>query len=431
MALLAKERIKDPIEERDLKTAEDVRDCLKDPFGETVRLQVSAVIRATNIIERCHRQLTKVTKGKSIFPIDDALLRMLYLVTQDVTGKWTVRVRDWSLAPARLMVFFPTAQSPSPDRTGSRSTLCLTRPFSRSQIATGSYPEDYSRCHPPSGGRLMTLRDSPAASLRRIPAPGIDRSTARSRLAAIPPRDGRHTRKMREGAGLGSLSGYARSLPGGALPRLLRSRCALQDVEEAGGDHQPAVHELDLRRELDRPAGRFDGVLPRHERVPLLPDEDLRAISIDRHSDQRIRQTITFASQATPAARSFPSGEKSTDVTLSILLTFCIHRIRPVLASDRVIAPPTALLEVALGRAHGNGDLGVHGRALPPTATSCPSGEKVTAHGEPTLRQSMKARSCLPVLTFHMRTTGAPCTPNATIRPSGEKAALPPVPSSV
>jgi|GEM_PF-4955918 len=69
MALLAKERIKDPIEERDLKTAEDVRDCLKDPFGETVRLQVSAVIRATNIIERCHRRLPGAgSEGGRAFP---------------------------------------------------------------------------------------------------------------------------------------------------------------------------------------------------------------------------------------------------------------------------------------------------------------------------------------------------------------------------
>lgn len=69
--------------------------------------EVRRVIYTTNIIESYHRQLRKVTKGKSIFPSDDALLKMLYLVTQDVTRKWTVRVRDWGLVLAQLMVFFP------------------------------------------------------------------------------------------------------------------------------------------------------------------------------------------------------------------------------------------------------------------------------------------------------------------------------------
>jgi transposase-like protein len=39
------------------------------------------------MIESYHRQLRKVTKGKSIFPTDEALLKMLYLVTMDVTRK--------------------------------------------------------------------------------------------------------------------------------------------------------------------------------------------------------------------------------------------------------------------------------------------------------------------------------------------------------
>ncbi|GEB30463.1 hypothetical protein BPA01_00430 [Brevibacillus parabrevis] len=36
-----------------------------------------------------------MTKGKSIFTTDEALFKMLYLATTDVTRKWTGRVQNW------------------------------------------------------------------------------------------------------------------------------------------------------------------------------------------------------------------------------------------------------------------------------------------------------------------------------------------------
>nr|WP_312148564.1 hypothetical protein [Paenibacillus odorifer] len=39
------------------------------------------------MIESYHRQLRKVTEGKSIFLTDEALLKMFYLATVDVTRK--------------------------------------------------------------------------------------------------------------------------------------------------------------------------------------------------------------------------------------------------------------------------------------------------------------------------------------------------------
>ncbi|MDT3429205.1 transposase-like protein, partial [Paenibacillus forsythiae] len=54
-----------------------------------------------------HRQLRKVTKGKSIFPTDEALLKMLYLATMDVTRKWTGRVQNWGQMLLHLSILFP------------------------------------------------------------------------------------------------------------------------------------------------------------------------------------------------------------------------------------------------------------------------------------------------------------------------------------
>jgi transposase-like protein len=69
--------------------------------------EIRKIIYTTNMIESYHRQLRKVTKGKSIFPSDEALLKMLYLITQDVMLKWTGRIHNWGQILLQLAIFFP------------------------------------------------------------------------------------------------------------------------------------------------------------------------------------------------------------------------------------------------------------------------------------------------------------------------------------
>jgi transposase-like protein len=69
--------------------------------------EIRKLIYTTNMIESYHRQLRKVTKGKSIFPNDESLLKMLYLVTQDVMLRWTGRIHNWGQILLQLSVFFP------------------------------------------------------------------------------------------------------------------------------------------------------------------------------------------------------------------------------------------------------------------------------------------------------------------------------------
>jgi transposase-like protein len=47
--------------------------------------ELCRIIYTTNVIEGFHRQLRKPTKSKSVFPSDESLLKMLYLITMDVT----------------------------------------------------------------------------------------------------------------------------------------------------------------------------------------------------------------------------------------------------------------------------------------------------------------------------------------------------------
>lgn len=58
------------------------------------------------LIEDYHRQLRKVTKGKSIFPTDDSLTKMLYLATMEVTKRWIMRVQNWGQILSLFMIYF-------------------------------------------------------------------------------------------------------------------------------------------------------------------------------------------------------------------------------------------------------------------------------------------------------------------------------------
>lgn len=68
--------------------------------------EIRRMIYTTNAIEGFNRQLRKVTKSKSIFPSDQSLLKMLYLVTQDISKKWTQNLRGWSQILAQLSIHF-------------------------------------------------------------------------------------------------------------------------------------------------------------------------------------------------------------------------------------------------------------------------------------------------------------------------------------
>ncbi len=51
--------------------------------------------------------MAKSNKRRAIFPSDDALMKMLYLVTQDVMKKWTGRVHNWGQILLQLSIYFP------------------------------------------------------------------------------------------------------------------------------------------------------------------------------------------------------------------------------------------------------------------------------------------------------------------------------------
>ncbi len=64
------------------------------------------IIYTTNALENFNRQLRKVTKTKTAFVSDDALLKQLYLVMIQVTDRWTMPVLHWQDILVQLMIFF-------------------------------------------------------------------------------------------------------------------------------------------------------------------------------------------------------------------------------------------------------------------------------------------------------------------------------------
>jgi putative transposase len=68
--------------------------------------EIRRLIYTTNIVEALHRQFRKVTKSKTIFPNDDSLKKMLFLAYRDISKKWTMALRDWSIVISHFSVIF-------------------------------------------------------------------------------------------------------------------------------------------------------------------------------------------------------------------------------------------------------------------------------------------------------------------------------------
>ncbi|MEG0181788.1 MAG: IS256 family transposase [Peptostreptococcaceae bacterium] len=68
--------------------------------------EIRTIMYTTNIIEGLNRQFRKVTKTKSTFPSDQSLLKMLYLASQNIMKKWTMRYRNWDSIYNQLSIFF-------------------------------------------------------------------------------------------------------------------------------------------------------------------------------------------------------------------------------------------------------------------------------------------------------------------------------------
>jgi transposase-like protein len=74
--------------------------------------EIRTIIYTTNAVEAVHRQFRKVTKARSLFPNDDALKKMLYLAYRDLSKKWTMPIRNWSVVLSNFSIIFEERLEP-------------------------------------------------------------------------------------------------------------------------------------------------------------------------------------------------------------------------------------------------------------------------------------------------------------------------------
>jgi len=67
---------------------------------------IRRIIYTTNTVEGFNRQLRKVTKSKSVFPNDRAVLKIVFLAARNITDKWTSPIPKWGLVAQQLSIHF-------------------------------------------------------------------------------------------------------------------------------------------------------------------------------------------------------------------------------------------------------------------------------------------------------------------------------------
>jgi len=71
-------------------------------YSEDIR----KVIYTTNAIESLNNSLRKVTKNRNSFPSDEAAIKLLYMALKNIKKKWTMPIRNWSLAIHQFSIYF-------------------------------------------------------------------------------------------------------------------------------------------------------------------------------------------------------------------------------------------------------------------------------------------------------------------------------------
>lgn len=69
-------------------------------------LVIRKAIYTNNPIESYHRQIRKHTKNKGVFPSDQAVLKLVYLLSRNIMAKWNMPVHNWALVIQQLAIIY-------------------------------------------------------------------------------------------------------------------------------------------------------------------------------------------------------------------------------------------------------------------------------------------------------------------------------------
>ncbi len=68
--------------------------------------EIRRVIYTTNAIESLNNSLRKVIKNRNSFPNDETAIKLLYMTLKNIKKKWTMPIRNWSLAIHQFSIHF-------------------------------------------------------------------------------------------------------------------------------------------------------------------------------------------------------------------------------------------------------------------------------------------------------------------------------------
>ena len=68
--------------------------------------EIRKAIYTTNAIESLNRSLRKISKNRGVFPNQESLLKLYYMVLERVVKKWTMPIPNWSEALNRFAIEF-------------------------------------------------------------------------------------------------------------------------------------------------------------------------------------------------------------------------------------------------------------------------------------------------------------------------------------
>ena len=69
--------------------------------------EVRTAFYTTNAIESLNSSYRRLNKQRSVFPSPQALLKSLYISTNEITKKWTMPIRNWGLVRGELVIMYP------------------------------------------------------------------------------------------------------------------------------------------------------------------------------------------------------------------------------------------------------------------------------------------------------------------------------------
>ena len=62
--------------------------------------------KTSNAIEAVNSALRKVTRGKSAFPNESSVYKVLYLRIKELEGKWKKLIKNWKIIQSQIIDLF-------------------------------------------------------------------------------------------------------------------------------------------------------------------------------------------------------------------------------------------------------------------------------------------------------------------------------------